>query len=265
MSRDIGWMRLARWAGVIGLAVVWLTLLVLQPDVTGKPFGVDAMAYHASSLSNPYDGPQIGLPGAYLYPPPFIQLLTPLRLLPWELFIAVWLALELTALAWLLTPAIALIVLAVPYVLAEVAIGNVHLFMAVAMVIGIRHPAAWAFIGLTKPTVGVVAIWHVFRGEWRAVGIAAAATAGVVGLSVMLTPDLWLAWINRMRGDTGTAGVEWMVALGVRVVLAASIVWLAARRNRPIFLPLAAFLALPIPWLEGLTLLAAIPRLARNP
>lgn len=264
MSRDIDWLRVARWVGVAGLAVVWVLLLVLQPDVTGKPFGVDAMAYHGSPMANPYDGPQVGLPGAYLYPPPFIQLLTPLRLLPWELFIALWLALELAALAWLLSPAIALLALAIPYVLAEVAIGNVHLFMAVAMVIGIRRPAAWAFVALTKPTVAVVATWHIFRREWSAAGIASLTTAAIVIGSVLLAPGLWVAWIDRMRGDTGTAGSAWMVALGIRIVLAGVITWLAARRSRPIFLPLAAFIALPIPWLEGLTLFAAMPRLARS-
>lgn len=264
MSRDIDWLPLARWVGIAGLAVVWVALLVLQPDVTGKPFGVDAMAYHGSPMANPYDGPQVGLPGAYLYPPPFIQLLTPLRLLPWELFIALWLALELAALAWLLSPAIALLALAIPYVLAEVAIGNVHLFMAVAMVIGIHRPAWWAFVALTKPTVAVVATWHIFRGEWRAAVIAAVATAVVAIASILIAPDLWVAWIDRMRGGTGTAGSTWMVALAVRVVLAGGIAWFAARRNRPVFLPLAAFIALPIPWLEGLTLFAAIPRLVRS-
>jgi hypothetical protein len=263
MTRERDWARIAWWIGAAGLVGVWVALLVLQPDVIGKPFGVDAMAYHGASLSDPYTGPKVGLPGAYLYPPPFIQILTPLRLLPWELFIALWLALELVALAWLIGPALGLLVLAIPFVLAEVAIGNVHLFMAVALVVGLRQPAAWAFIGLTKPTVAAVGTWHLFRGEWRHAGIALLTTLGVVAISVLVGVDLWVAWLDRMRGDTGTAGPVWMISLAVRILLALVIVWFAARRRQPIFLPVAAFLALPIPWAEGLTLLAAIPRLAR--
>lgn len=263
MTRGRDWARIAWWIGAAGLVVVWAALLLVQPEVMGKPFGVDAAAYHGASLSDPYAGPDVGRPGAYLYPPPFIQVLTPLRLLPWELFIALWLALELVALAWLLGPALGLLVLAIPFVLGEVAIGNVHLFMAVALVLGLRHPSTWAFIGLTKPTVGVVGSWHLFRGEWREAGIAILTTLGIVALSVLVGADLWVAWIERMRGDTGTAGPAWMASLALRLLLALAIVWFAARRKQPIFLPVAAYLALPIPWAEGLTLLAAIPRLAR--
>jgi hypothetical protein len=133
----------------------------------------------------------------------------------------------------------------------------------VALVLALRQPATWSFIGLTKPTVAVVGMWHLFRREWRQAGIALVTTLGVVAISVMVGADLWVAWFERMRGDTGTAGPAWIVSLAVRILLALLIVWFAARRRRPIFLPVAAFLALPIPWAEGLTLLAAIPRLAR--
>lgn len=258
------WDRVAWWIGVAGLVAVWGWLLIAQPVVIGKPFGVDAMAYHGASLANPYTGPQVGMPGAYLYPPPFIQVLTPLRLLPWEVFIAVWLALELVVLAWLIGPALGLLVLAIPFVLAEVAIGNVHLFMAAALVLGLRHPAGWAFIALTKPTVGAVGTWHLFRGEWRHAGVALMTTLGIVAISLLLGADLWIAWLDRMRADTGTAGTGWMISLTIRVVLASALVGFAARRRQPVFLPVAAYLALPIPWAEGLTLLAAIPRLARS-
>lgn len=263
MTGERDWARILRWLGAAGLVVVWAALLVMQPQVIGKPFGIDAMAYHGASLSDPYGGPKVGLPGAYLYPPPFIQVLTPLRLLPWELFIALWLAFELFALAWLVGPAVGLLVLAIPFVLAEVAIGNVHLFMAVALVLGLRKPPAWSFIGLTKPTVAVVGTWHLFRAEWRQAGIAILTTLGLVAVSVLVGADLWVAWIERMRGDAGTAGGAWMASLAVRILLALVVAWFAARQRLPIFLPVAAYLALPIPWAEGLTLLAAIPRLAR--
>lgn len=255
-----GW---AWWLSVLGLITAWTALLFFQPDVTGKPFGVDAMAYHSATIEQPYRGPQVGLPGAYLYPPPFLQVLTPLRALPWEAFIAVWIGLELLALAWLVGPFFGLLLLAIPFVLAEVAIGNVHLFMAVAIVLAVSGwPATWAFIALTKPTVGVIGLWHLFRGEWRRAAVGVIATLVISAVSILVGADLWVAWIERMRGDTGTAGPTWMVTLAIRIGLAAVIVAVAARRRRPELLPVAAFAALPIPWVEGLTLLAAVPRLA---
>jgi hypothetical protein len=63
-------------------------------------------------------------------------------------------------------------------------------------------------------------------------------------------------------GDRG--GPAWTAFLVARVVLAGLLAWLAGRRNRPAFLPIALYLALPIPWLEGLTMLAAVPRLLRR-
>lgn len=253
----------AWWPGAIGLIAAWAVLLILQPDVTGKPFGVDAMAYHSASMEDPYGGPQVGLPGAYLYPPPFLQALTPLRALPWDMFIALWIGLQLLALAWLVGPLLGLLLLVVPFVLAEVAIGNIHLFMAVAIVLGVRgSPATWAFVALTKPTVGVVGLWHVFRREWWQASVGVMVTLFIVALSVGVGGDVWLAWLDRMRADTATAGPAWMTSLVIRISMAVAIIWIAAARRRPAFLPVAAFVALPIPWPEGLTLLAAIPRLA---
>lgn len=264
-SQSLEWRRIAWWAGATGLVAVWIVLLILQPDVTNKPFGVDARAYHSAPFDNPYDGPPVGSAGAYLYPPPFIQTLLPLRLLPWEVFISLYVALELAALAWLLSPQIALLSLAIPYVLAEVTIGNIHLFMAVGIVLAVRHqPAAWAFVALTKPTVVVVGAWHLFRGRWGEAAVAVGVTLGVVAISVLVGFDLWVAWVERMTEDTDTAGPVWMASLVARMALAVMIVAFAAWRQRPAFLPIAAFVALPIPWLEGLTLLAAVPRLLRS-
>lgn len=259
------WRRIASWAGVAGLVAVWIVLLILQPEVTSKPFGVDARAYHSAPSDNPYGGPPVGMPGAYLYPPPFIQALLPLRLLPWEVFIALYVAAELVALAWLLSPPIALLSLAIPPVLAEVTIGNVHLFMAVAIVLAVRHhPAAWAFLALTKPSVVVVGTWHLLRGQWGEAAVGAGMTLGIAAVSVLVGFDLWVAWVERMTDDTDTAGPVWMASLVARMALASMIVAVAAWRQQPAFLPIAAFVALPIPWLEGLTLLAAVPRLLRS-
>ena len=51
-----------------------------------------------------------------------------------------------------------LVLLAFPPLALELFHGNVHLFMAVAIVVGFRFPAAWAFVTLTKVSPGVGAL-----------------------------------------------------------------------------------------------------------
>ena len=245
----------------IGLLAFWLWALLVQPDPGGKPFGVDAYPYWSVPLADPYSGPEAGLPGAYLYSPAFLHAITPLRLLPWEWFIGIWIAAELVALAWLVTPLGALAVLAFPPIFSEVLIGNVHVFLAVALVLSIRFPAAWLLALMTKPTLGVVMAYHAARGACRSLGIAVGVAAAVVLVSFAIGPDLWFAWVERIRGAEGRGGLAWTVFLVVRLVLAFGLAWYAGWRRRPAYLPLAAYLALPIPWLEGLALLTAVPRL----
>lgn len=254
-------LRVAQLVAAIGLVGFWLFALLVQPDPGGKPFGVDAYPYWSVPLSDPYSGPEAGLPGAYLYSPAFLQGITPLRLLPWEWFIAIWIAGELVALAWLVTPLGAIAVLAFPPIASEVLIGNVHVFLAVGLVLSIRYPGAWLLALLTKPTLGVGMAYYAARGAWRSLGIGLGVAAVMIVISFAIGPDLWFAWVERIRGAEGRGGLAWTVFLVVRLVLALGLAWYAGWRRRPAFLPLAAYLALPIPWLEGLALLTAVPRL----
>lgn len=259
------WLRWLQWGSVVGLVAFWSWAMLTHPAPGGKPFGVDASAYWSASFTDPYNGPDAGLPGAYLYSPAFLQALAPLRLLPWELFIGLWLALQLGALAWLVTPLGALVLLAVPPVTSEVLIGNLHIFFAVALVWSFRCPGAWALALLTKPTLGVGMAWYLARREWRAFAVGLGTTLLIVLVSLVIAPDLWVGWIEGMRGAENRGGMAWTIFLAVRLLLALGLTWYAGRRNRPAYLPLALYVALPIPWLEGLTLLAAIPRLLRLP
>ena len=132
------------WRGATALAIAYLLVrwALLVPD-QGGIHGIDARTYWGTSLEDPYPGPQIGMPGAYLYSPAFIEALTPARLLPWELFHALWTGLSIAALAFLVTPvggALALTLL--PFVFRDVFIGNIHLMLGVAIAIGLRYPPA---------------------------------------------------------------------------------------------------------------------------
>lgn len=254
----------------LGLAVValaYLTVRWVMLLTSNDPLlGADAYTYWSAPYSNPYPGPQLGLPGAYLYPPPFIQALAPLRLLPWEPFHAIWAAIGIGALLFLVGPAGgALAITFLPFVYRDLLVGNIHLMLAGTLVLALRSPALWAFPILTKLTPGVGILWFGVRREWRRLFVAVAVTAGIAGISFVLAPDLWFFWLDRMRGDSGRAGNAYLAILGLRLVVAAAIVLYAGWRSRAWLVPIAVVVALPILWPDSLAiLLACFPLMAEG-
>ena len=244
------------------LGMRWYLLLTSNDPI----LAADAYTYWSAPYDNPYPGPQLGLPGAYLYPPPFIQALAPLRLLPWEAFHALWAALGFGALIFLVGPlggAIAVTIL--PFVYRDLLVGNIHLMLGAAIVLGLRYPPAWAFPVLTKVTPGIGILWFAIRREWRPLFVGVAITVTVAAVSFALTPDLWQAWFMRMRGDSNRAGDAYLAILVLRSVGAAAIVLYAGWRDRPWLVPMAVVIALPILWPDSLAiLLACFPLFAQR-
>ena len=60
-----------------------------------------------------------------------------------------------------------------------------------AIVLGMRWPAAWAFILLTKISPGVGLLWFAVRREWRNLAIALGVTSAIAAVSFVLAPNLW--------------------------------------------------------------------------
>jgi hypothetical protein len=246
--------RAAAVIGVVAIAMIWPGLNL-----------ADTHAYWAVPLNDLYGAARAGGADAYLYAPAFAQALAPFKALPWPVFAGLWLllmALCLVAVAgvW------ALLVAFIPPVLIELQAGNIHLPLALAIGLGLRYPATWAFVLLTKPTLGIGLLWFVVRREWRHLAIALGSTAAVAAVSFVIAPNAWPAWIEALAANAGHpispdySGVIHVPLLIRLPVAALTVIW-GARTDRPWTIAVATTLALPILWINGLAVLLAAPLL----
>lgn len=218
--------------------------------------GVDAKAYWGLDLDNLYAGSEVGEISTYLYSPAFAQLLAPFSNLPFEVFFALWTAVSVAILVWLVRPwpwAVPMLILPIVY---ELSVGNIHFLLAGALVVALRAPVAWALPLLTKITPGVGMLWFPVRAEWRRFAIAGGATLGIVAVSYLLSPSAWADWVEFLLASPGRTQL-----LPLRVALAAALVIAGARMNRPWVIAVAGWLALPVVWINSWVILLAVIRL----
>jgi len=246
--------------GLLAAGAIYSTFyLVLH--VLGTP--TDAHEYWATGFDELYRGYALFGGVGYAYSPVFAQAIAPLRGLPWPVFYLLWVGLSTAALAWLVRPLpwgwrVPLFLLAVP----EILTGNFHLLIAVAIVVGFRHPATWAFPLLTKVTPGVGLAWFAARREWRSLAIALMATGALALASFVLTPELWPRWLATIyanRDATGPALIGFPLVL--RLPVALMVVVAAARADRAWLIPFAVVIAMPHIYLQSLAVLFATVRL----
>lgn len=226
-------------------------------------YAIDAYAYWSVDITRPYTLPS-GEVGAFSYSPPAAQLFALAGSIPFPFFLALWTAFLVVVLLWLVprrwwAPAV---VLAFP----ELFIANVHLPIAAAMVLALQRTAAWWCAPiLLKVIPGIGLGWHLFRREWRSLGIAIAVTVGIAAASYATAPALWAMWIDHLvhgpiadaEGPFVRVPLLWRLPAGLAIVLIAVAM---ARRS---LLPVAVLVALPnLSWV-AYTILLAIPRLHR--
>ncbi len=254
--------RLAR-DGYILLALAFLALRLFQVPPWDQ--SVDAYAYWTTRGGELYNGQTAGAMGAYLYSPAFAQLIRPLTILPWPIFVTIWTSFNLAIVWWLLgrwsLPA--MLFLPIPF---EIVSGNVHLMYAAAIVLGFRASFTWALPILTKVTPGIGLAWFAVRREWRQLGIALGVTALIVAVSFALDPSLWRQWFDIIAASSSTpATLGWYlpVSLIVRLPIALVVAAVAGLTGRAWLLPIAVTLALPVLWLNSLAILAACVPLSR--
>jgi hypothetical protein len=245
-------------------AVWWVSLAIVVAEalfvIIASP-GNDAHAYHSADLAAPYVHGIAKTPDAYLYSPAFIQALAPFRLLPFEAFWFLWVAMEVGILVWLTGPMIAaVLLLPTPFspVFTEIWYGNITMLLALVLVLGLRYPALWSFMLLTKVTPGVGLLWFAARGELRKLVTALVVTGAIVVVSAAVAPHLWADWADVLITNATRQPADSAVRLPPlpwRLAIASVIVLVGARLNDPRFLPPAVILALPVFWFQSMSLL----------
>ena len=263
---ELRWRRILTIAGLllaVGLVVaMWASAEPFDPDGYGP--GQDARAYWEAPMAAPYLPGSVGHEGAYLYSPAFLQLLTPLRLLPFPAFVGVWTVLLLAVLFWLSGPLLfgPMVVLCFP----ELWGGNITILLAAAVVLGFRRAGTWALPILTKVTPALGLLWFAARREWRPLLEAGLVTALIVVVSAVLAPGLWGDWLHLLASSTESSTVSGSVPvpLLLRLPVAAVLIAWAASRDRRWLLPIGVLLAMPVIWWGSFALLAGSVALERR-
>lgn len=243
------------------LIIVGIARAVFYYTAQGrKPWtylGIDARAYWNVDLVHPYAAGVVGDTSAYLYSPAFAQALAPLANLPFPTFYVLWALASYLALAWLVRPyPWAVLILALP-VTAELMTGQVHIFIALAIVLGFQRPGLWALPILTKITPGIGLLWFLVRREWRHLFEAGAVTAAIVAVSFLLSPTAWFDWYDFLRANSGsTEGF-----LIPRIAIGAALLAFGALTDRRWVVPVVVWFTLPHVWASSWVILLACIRL----
>jgi hypothetical protein len=219
--------------------------------------GVDAAAYHGVDLVHPYAAGVVGDVSAYLYSPAFALVLSPFSALPFPAFYWLWALASFLVLGWLVRPwPWALGIFFFP-ITAELMTGQVHLFIAAAIVLGFRRPGLWALPILTKITPGIGLLWFAVRKEWRALAEAIGVTLAIVAVSFALYPTAWFDWFAFLRANSGSS--EGLLI--PRIAIGAGLIAYGALTDRRWLVPVAVWFTLPHIWASSWVILLAVIRL----
>jgi hypothetical protein len=245
--------------GTVLAVVAWLAIVALS-EPFGRLWGTgqDARCYWLPSLADPYRNSSWTDPIAYVYSPAFLQLVSPLKVLPWPAFMGVWTAILLVIVRALTGPR--LFALGIAVAAMELAGGNISLLLTIGIVAGFRWPAAWALVLVTKVTPGMGLLWFAVRREWRSLAIALVSTAAVILVSSVLMPGAWVQWLDVLARNAGRDGT-WAavpIPLWARLPVAVAVVVWGARTERRWTVPVAGMLALPALWYGSLSMLLAV-------
>jgi Glycosyltransferase family 87 len=263
--------------GLVVLATVGALLLVVvatghwaQPNDEHAYWLAGQRLLHGQPLYDPTAS--ANTPFAYWYPPVVAQLVAPISaIVPSEAFSWAWLALLLGCVWWLAgsRPLPFLALIAFLPVATELWFRNVHLILAVLVVLAIRRwPIMFAVGAAIKLSPGLGIVYLAARGRWRDAAITALAGAAILAVSVVLAPDAWaqFAEVLRVRGPADASSfllVPYWVRAGLGLALAVIAGRLRPRLGEPL-LVVALVVALPTLWFTALSMLAALVPIVRR-
>ena len=262
---------------LIVLAAIGLTFLVTVA-INSWRTPDDELAYWLAAkrllesmpLYDPHAASQT--PYAYWYPPIVAQVLTPLTVLPGSVYSGLYTLVMLGCLWWLAgrNILIALAMCAFPPIAVEFMSRNVHLIIAVILVLGLRRWGGWFAIGAAIKLAPVLGIPYLaLRGRVREAVVASAFGAVLLVVSIVLGPHLWLEFLDvlaaRGPGDASTLlPIPYAARLATGIVLMIVSARIRPRIGEPLFV-VAVTVAMPTLWLTAFSTLAAIVPLIRTP
>lgn len=224
---------------------------------------------------------QPGTPYAYFYPPPLAQVLAPFTaVVPDAVYVAGWTVLLLACLWWIAgrKPLVALALVAFIPVAVELWYRNVHLVLAVLIVLGLRRsPIFLAVAAAIKGAPAIGLIYLVLARRYRDALVMGVAGLAMLVASVVVSPDAWRQFLEVVVADAAGVGASIVpVPFAVRAVAAVALVIVAgliARRSSSeggergrlddprtgdALFVVALILANPTFWVTSLSLLVAL-------
>ena len=242
--RDVNWLRLIRDAMVVlgvltAIAMWWFYTF----GSLGQP--VDVRYYWAADPSHLYLHPELAEKNGYNYTPAFEYMVGWGRLLPFDVFVAIWRGILLAAVVYLAGPFTLPVLLTVP-VASEINAGNIQILLALAIVLGFRWAGTWAFVLLTKASCGVGLLWFVVRREWRPLLIAGGVTGALVLASLVTHGSQWPGYIDLVTSGASPAVAPYYLPLWVRLPPAIALIVIGARLGWRWTVVAGSTLALPV-------------------
>jgi hypothetical protein len=236
---------------IIAAATYWLYL------TNGGGLPVDVHYYWAADPSNLYPHPEAGEHNGYNYSPAFEFVAGWWRGIPFEAYAAIWRAVLLAMLVYLAGPFTLFALLTVP-VASEINAANIQIPLALAVVLGFRWPATWAFVILTKLTPGIGLLWFALRHEWRHLAIAIGVTAAIAAVSFVLMPDQWAGYVRLLTGSPAPAVAPYYLPFWTRLPVAIAFIVFGGVTCRRWPVVIGATLALPVYYITSSAMLVGL-------
>jgi hypothetical protein len=178
-----------------------------------------------------------GTPYAYFYPPPLAQVLAPLTaFVPDAVYVVVWTLLLLVCLWWLAGRhvLVALALVAFIPVAVELWYRNIHLVLAVLIVLGLRRSSVWLAVAAAikgAPALGL--LYFLVARRYRDALVMGGAGLAMLAVSVAVSPSAWRQFLDVIVADAAGVGASIIpIPFAVRAVVALGLVAAAGYLSR---------------------------------